>query len=269
MVDPVLEVPQESDRVEVLPHEVTGVEVQSESRPVADGLQRPLRGPVVVGDLAGVHLVREAHSFLIEHVQDRIPSVREVLVAALDHLGRDRREHGHCVPDRRSGEADNGGDSHLGGSSGGVLHLFCSTLPHTLSLTVAPQPLGQDPLVPLIDGVVADRLTDKMIRQSPRLQVVRGQDLLPLLDVPRFVDGSMNVEVVSPAGDFETVIAPLAGQFTHGREGEVSPLGGEQRDRTRHVDPPIDRLYVGSHGLSLGTALDSIEDSLHIQAVGE
>ena len=47
VVDPVLEVPQESDRVEVLPHEVTGVEVQSESRPVADGLQRPLRGPVV------------------------------------------------------------------------------------------------------------------------------------------------------------------------------------------------------------------------------
>ena len=169
VVDPVLEVPQESDRVEVLPHEVTGVEVQSESRPVADGLQRPLRRPVVVGDLAGVHLVREAHSFLIEDIQDRIPSIREVLVSALDHVGGDRREHGHGVPNRRSSEADNGGDSHLGGGSSGVLHLFRSTLPHALRLTVAPQPPRQDPLVPFVDGVVADRLTDEMIRQGPRL----------------------------------------------------------------------------------------------------
>ncbi|NBW94758.1 MAG: DUF3854 domain-containing protein [Bacteroidetes bacterium] len=53
-----------------------------------------------------MHLVREAHSFLIEHVQDRIPSVREVLVSALDHLGGHRGEHGHCVPDRRSGESE-------------------------------------------------------------------------------------------------------------------------------------------------------------------
>ena len=39
---------------------------------------------------------------------------------ALDHLGGDWREHVHRVPDRRSGESDNGVDSHLGGGSGGV-----------------------------------------------------------------------------------------------------------------------------------------------------
>ena len=43
VVDPVLEVPQEADRVEVLPDEVARVPVQAERRPVADRLQRALR----------------------------------------------------------------------------------------------------------------------------------------------------------------------------------------------------------------------------------
>src|SRR3954449_6795708 len=66
VVDPVLEVPQEADRVEVLPDEVARVEVQPECLAVTDRLQRALRRPVVVGDLAGVHLVGEADAFPVE-----------------------------------------------------------------------------------------------------------------------------------------------------------------------------------------------------------
>lgn len=61
VVDPVPEVVQEPDGVEVLPDEVARVEVQPERGPVADGLQGAVRGPVVVRDLARVHLVGEAH----------------------------------------------------------------------------------------------------------------------------------------------------------------------------------------------------------------
>src|SRR3954454_8840481 len=56
VVDPRPVVPQEGQWVEVLPHEVAGVEVEPEGLAVADRLHRPVGGPVVVGDLAGVDL---------------------------------------------------------------------------------------------------------------------------------------------------------------------------------------------------------------------
>ena len=88
VVDPVLEVPDEGRRVEVLPDHVRRVPVEPERRAVADRLQRPHRGPVVVGDLARVHLVREADAHLVVDVEDRVPAVGEVLVAGLDRLLR-------------------------------------------------------------------------------------------------------------------------------------------------------------------------------------
>src|SRR3712207_5251260 len=70
VVDPVLEVPDERDRVEVLPHEVARVPVQPEGLPVPDRLHRADRRPVVVGDLGRVDLVGEAHADLVEDVEE-------------------------------------------------------------------------------------------------------------------------------------------------------------------------------------------------------
>src|SRR5690606_11179053 len=78
VVDAVAEVEQEADRVEVLPDEVGGVEVEAERGPVPDRLQRPHGRPVVVGDLAGVDLVREPDADLVEDVEDRVPPFGEV-----------------------------------------------------------------------------------------------------------------------------------------------------------------------------------------------
>ena len=76
--DPVLEVPEEPDIVQALPDHVRRVEVQPERGPVPDRLESRHGGPVVVGDLARVHLVREPHTDLVEDVEDRVPAVGEV-----------------------------------------------------------------------------------------------------------------------------------------------------------------------------------------------
>jgi hypothetical protein len=53
-----------------------------------------------------VHLVGEAHADLVEDVEDRVPPVGEVLVAASTIDCGDRREHRDGLPDARPGEAD-------------------------------------------------------------------------------------------------------------------------------------------------------------------
>src|SRR5689334_2263569 len=70
VVDPVLEVPDEAGRVEVLPHHVAGVPVEAERLPVADRVERRDGAPVVVRDLARVHLVGEPDPHLVEDVED-------------------------------------------------------------------------------------------------------------------------------------------------------------------------------------------------------
>src|SRR3712207_7498255 len=52
-------------------------EVEPEALPVPDGLQGRLRRPVVVGNLAGVHLVGEPDADLLEDVEDRVPRSEE------------------------------------------------------------------------------------------------------------------------------------------------------------------------------------------------
>jgi hypothetical protein len=99
VVDAVTEVPGETGAVQVLPGEVAGVEVEPGGGAVADGLQGTPGGPVVVGGLAGVHVGGGAHAFGVEDIEDGVPALVEVLVAAFDGLGRYGREHGHGVPD--------------------------------------------------------------------------------------------------------------------------------------------------------------------------
>ena len=65
----------------------------------SDGLEGPDGRPVVVGDLRRVDLVREADTDLIEHVEDRVPAVGEILVARGDHLLGGGREHRDRLPD--------------------------------------------------------------------------------------------------------------------------------------------------------------------------
>ena len=66
--DPGLEAEDERYAVHPLIGEVRRVEVEPEALSVPDGLQSPLSGDDVEGDLRGVNLQSKSHSDLVEHV---------------------------------------------------------------------------------------------------------------------------------------------------------------------------------------------------------
>src|SRR5690606_32981199 len=136
VVDPVGEVGDERDRVHALPRHVRGVPVEPERLAVVDRLERAHARPVVVGDLAGVHLVREPHALGVEHVEDRVPPVREVLVALVDDRLRHRREHRDVGPDLRAREPDDDVDAQLARDPRRPLHVLGGALPHALGVAV-------------------------------------------------------------------------------------------------------------------------------------
>src|SRR5690606_17108416 len=269
VVDAVAEVPQEADRVEVLPHEVGRVEVEAEGRPVADGFEGADGGPVVVGDLAGVHLVGEAHAFGVEDVEDGVPAGGEVLVAALDHHLGGGREHGDQVPDRGAGEADDGVDAEAGRGPCGVLDLGGGPLPDALRLTVAPDPGGQDGLVAFVDDGVAHRLADQVVGDRPALESVLVEQLVPGVDVGGVGEGLVHLEVVAPAGEFEPVVAEVAGESADLLQGQVGPLAGEQREVARHPYPSSSGGDRRVDGVLLCALLHGGQDALHLESVGE
>src|ERR1035437_5336667 len=103
MVDAIGEISEEPNRVEVLPDEVTRVEVQAKARPVPDCLKCPLRCPVVVCDLARVNFVRKSNADLVEHIDYRVPAACKVGIAIVYHRSRHWRKAGNGDPDAGPG----------------------------------------------------------------------------------------------------------------------------------------------------------------------
>src|SRR5690606_4131123 len=68
--DPVGEGVDELHGVDLLPQEVTRVEVEAEGGVMADRLEGPLCRVQVEGDLARVHLEGEFHALRLEDVED-------------------------------------------------------------------------------------------------------------------------------------------------------------------------------------------------------
>src|SRR6202521_125914 len=96
VVDAVGELRDEGARVEELVREVTGIEVDPESGPAPDRVQRLARGHEVVGDLRRMDLEAETDSNLVEDVDDRVPTLGEVGITLFDLgpvVGWKRVEH--------------------------------------------------------------------------------------------------------------------------------------------------------------------------------
>ncbi len=92
VIDPIRESPDELDRVDHLPEQVAGVEVEPEFRPVVDRLQGSLGRVDIKGDLGRMNLERELDAAFLEDVEDRVPAVGEQLEALVDGGIRHRRE---------------------------------------------------------------------------------------------------------------------------------------------------------------------------------
>ena len=212
--------------------------------------------PVVVGDLAGVDLVREADADLVEDVEDRVPAVGEVLVARLDHRGGHRREHRHRVPDRRAGEADHRVDAEQRPRPA-----RCSSSPRR---PPGVRPRGRPrPRCGRAGWPCAARRWGGRRRpgrrggwrwSTPSGRACRAGARFAL-DVGRVGERLVDLEVVAPAGDLEPVVAPFGGQPAHLLERQVGPLAGEQRDRSCiMLPPPVTREAAGQSAALRSTA---------------
>ncbi len=121
--------------------------------------------------------------------------------------------------------------------------------------------------MPLVDRVVADRLPLEVVRDRPDLEP-EGVEQVELALYVGFVVPAVGVEVVAPAGDLETVVAPAGGELRHFLEREVGPLAGEQGDRASHAET-LRLLERGPGSAVLRAALDRGEGLLDLDTVLE
>ena len=115
----------------------------------------------------------------------------------------------------------------LCGRSGRVHHLLGGPLPDSLGLAVAPDVVGQNQLVPLIDQV-ANRLPDQVVGDCPDFQPILAQKVVASLAVVLVGERLLDIEVIAPAGQFDALVTPFAGLLADDFEGQVGPLAGEK-----------------------------------------
>jgi hypothetical protein len=87
--------------------------------------------------------------------------------------------------------------------------------------------------MPRIDAV-AHRLSDQMGAERPALETVPAKEIAEISSVLILGQNSIDLEVVSPARELETVESPRPALRRQVVERQVRPLAGEQRDSTRH-----------------------------------
>ena len=136
------------------------------------------------------------------------------------------------MPDARTGEAvDDGRElfspgprvDELPAGLRRVDHLLGGALADTLGLSITVDLLGKDRRVALVD-IVTDRLPDKMVRDCIRTQAMFLEDLPAPGAVAIIAEGLTDLEVVSPAGELDPIVAELLGLLAHCLKGQVSPL---------------------------------------------
>ena len=148
VVDPIGKRADELGRIDPLPDQVAGIEVEAELGAVVQRGQRPLGGVDVEGDFRGMDFQGELHVALGKHVEDRVEPLGQQLEAGVDHGRRDGRERVEQVPDARTGEAVDDVQPQLLGRPGGVFQFFGGPGAHAGRVAVAPDVRRQDRLVP-------------------------------------------------------------------------------------------------------------------------
>ncbi len=231
--DPIGEPANELDRIDALPEQVAGVEIEAELLPIVQRFQGSLGRVEVEGDFRGVDLQGELHPAFAEHVQDGVEPLGQQLEAVLDRLGRDGRERVEQVPDAGAGETVDDAHAEFLRRPGRVLQFLDRPLVDAGRIAVAPHGRRQDRLVPLVDQV-QHGLAHQVVADGEDLHVVLFQHF-PLVGTIVVVgQGLVDLEVVAPAGQLQPVVAELAELLGQGFQGQVGPLAGEHGDRSSH-----------------------------------
>ena len=236
------EVLQEEVRLDALPDQMAGVEVQAELRAIRKLGQQLLGGIVVKGDLTGVHLKGEHHAVLLELVQDGAPQAHDLVEAVLDHLLGGLREGVEIAPDRGAGEAGDDLHAELLRHGGGLLHGLDA--PVADGLRLIRQGRGREVVQARI-GRIAHALADDVAGQRLHDQAVLLQIFFDPGDVGIVGQGAVNIDAVAPAGNLQTVIAHLLGEYAQFIKGHIRPLAGAERYRSSHfLLPPLSIFRV-------------------------
>ena len=93
------EVADEFHIVHALIAEVTRIVVKSETWVMVNRFQRSRRTGNIKGDFRRMHFQREIHTLCFKHIENRRPTIGEVLETGLDLTGHDWRERVQQVPD--------------------------------------------------------------------------------------------------------------------------------------------------------------------------
>src|ERR1700685_2140752 len=86
--------------------------------------------------------------------------------------------------------------------------------------------------------MIADRLAHEMVRDGPAGQAVAVQGGPQVAAVVVLGERPVDFEVIAPAGELETFVAPGRRLLGDNLERKISPLAGEQRDRPAHLSVP-------------------------------
>src|SRR4030095_3412587 len=106
------------------------------------------------------------------------------------------------------GKTDDGVYPESCGGSCGDLHLLSGPLAKPLPITAHPHPAGYHVLVPVVNDCLAHRLAIEVIGDRPTSEPVLLQNVSTSLQVALVLDRFRNVEMITPAGNLQAVVAP-------------------------------------------------------------
>jgi hypothetical protein len=150
------------------------------------------------------------------------------------------------MPDAASCETRDHVNAKFGGGTGGVLDFLSGSLADTLRIAIAPYVRWQYALVSLVNDRITNRLPNQVSADRIAFEIVFCQEVVTAFDIAIVTEGLIHVEVITPAGEFETVITPRRGFLCYRFERQISPLTRKKRNRTCHPISPYDEYFKRS-----------------------
>src|SRR5262249_16847762 len=146
----------------------------------------------VEGKLSGMDLTGERQATLATSVKDRRPGPGEVIQSSGHDLGRGPRRAGHEGPQSRPGKPTPDRRAELLGRPDGGNHFFQRALAHAGGLAIAPDVIGQQRTMAVVDGV-ADRAADAVVGKDGHAQVMLSEQIELVLAVVVLAEGALHL----------------------------------------------------------------------------
>ena len=113
-------------------------------------------------------------------------------------------------------------------------HFLRGALADAFGISIAPDaPGGVDGLVARI-GLIADKLSGEVIGDRVDLEAILLGNLDARASVGRIFGCPLHIEMVSPAGDLDALVAEFFRFLAHLLKIQIGPLAGKNGDRTAH-----------------------------------